>query len=741
MSKLKRQRSNRAGHDLATAAIDGIQDASLPDLAQDNEPKPQACRSLFVRELPASATTETLIRLFSQSYPVKHATIVSDKTTNRSKGFGFITFADIEDAENAQKEFNGVSFDGNNIKIEAARPRHRQKVGDRLGASASAVEAPRKRQLTPLRRLIIRNLPWTIRNEEHLGKLLVKYGKVTHLNMPQRAAGLSAGFGFVTFQDHRNAERALQTLNGEMVNGRTLAVDWAVEKEVWEDLQRLDEGQVEWHRSDGSLEAGAKAETNHCQVPVNDGGSDRGIDHEDREESVHGHNGEDEVVDLKHAPAPHQQSTIFVRNIPFSVTDESLFEHFSSFGVVRYAKVVVDQATKCSKGTGFVRFRNVEDAKSCLQEAVRLRQSTLQGATLRGSNTSSLKQSVLEDTALDRTGCFTLEGRVLQICSAVDRSEAARLSFANTNLRHARDRDLRRLYLLSEGTVLSNSSLYEKLSPSEVRMREESAKQRQTLIRANPSLHLSLTRLSIRNIPRFMTSKDLKLLAREAVVGFAKDVSTGYRKPLSKEEASRGGEEMRSAERARRAKGNGIVKQAKIIFESRDGGKVAEEGGAQRSRGYGFVEYSSHRWALMGLRWLNGRAVGLPEATLNSRHPTLAVPERKRLIVEFAVENAQVVLWRQQRESKALEKSKRSFEEQKNGRVLEENKRRVEHLSPVNTRRGTKRQRSSGSRYQEASKREALDEDSVHAERRAKRQKIIGRRRTCRKVRHGSKSS
>jgi nucleolar protein 4 len=167
-------------------------------------------------------------------------------------------------------------------------------------------------------------------------------------------------------------------------------------------------------------------------------------------------------------------------------------------------------------------------------------------------------------------------------------------------------------------------------------MRETSQKQRKKMIQTNPSLHLSLTRLAIRNIPRDLTSKDLKALAREAVVGFAKDVKDGRRQPLSKEENTRGGQADKEAEHHRKERKKGVVKQAKIVFESNDGSKITEDTGVGKSRGYGFIEYSSHRWALMGLRYLNGHAL----KNETGKH--------QRLIVEFAIENANVVQRRQQ---------------------------------------------------------------------------------------------
>lgn len=226
-------------------------------------------------------------------------------------------------------------------------------------------------------------------------------------------------------------------------------------------------------------------------------------------------------------------------------------------------------------------------------------------------------------------------------------------------MRNHRDRDKRRLYLLSEGVIQSNTALWEQLPPSERALREASVKQRKQLIQSNPSLHLSLTRLSIRNVPRNVDSKMLKQLARQAVVGFAKDAKEGRRQRLSKEELARGGEEMKKAEDERRGKAKGVVKQAKIVFEGREGGKVTEESGAGRSRGYGFIEYYTHRSALMGLRWLNGHLVdGKMDGKSKTTRDEGVQERKKRLIVEFAIENAQVVNRRKEREEKARQRGK-----------------------------------------------------------------------------------
>jgi nucleolar protein 4 len=320
----------------------------------------------------------------------------------------------------------------------------------------------------------------------------------------------------------------------------------------------------------------------------------------------------------------------------------------------------MDRATDRPRGTGFVCFFNVSDAEDCFRNAPR---DHLSGANaIKSGDTPKIKHSLLENENADATGSYTIDGRILHLSKAVEKEKAVKLTEEGAKSRDNRDKDKRKLYLLSEGTVASGTPLYEMLSPSEIKMREDSAMQRKKLIQNNPTLHLSLTRLSVRNIPRNIDSKRLKALAREAVVGFARDVKEGRRSQLSKEEEARGGDEMRDAEKQRKSKGKGIVRQSKIVFEGREGAKVSEDSGAGRSRGYGFVEYSSHRWALMGLRWLNGHQL------------TNASGKQQRLIVEFSIENAQVVQRRKEKEEKARTRSREVQEAREKGGLPEKGK-------------------------------------------------------------------
>ncbi|KAI9790505.1 MAG: RNA recognition motif-containing protein [Peltula sp. TS41687] len=643
------------------------------------EPKQQLSRQLFVRSLPLTTTQEILTELFSQSYPLRHAVLVCDSKTKASKGYGFVTFADAEDAQRALEEFNGSMIEGHKIKVEFAEHRHR--AGDDTAnsnkiqrSSNSVAQTSHKdgskgghRRPDLASKLIVRNLPWSIKEPEQLAVLFRSYGKVKHAVVPKRKPGLLAGFGFVMMRGHKNAEKAIEGVNGKEVDGRTIAVDWAVEKQLWEEL----------HQKNQSVEDDANGADEEMVddvqgSSVENGDSDAEEGEQERSDKLSDALASDEPgeevdvteeeEDASQTQHPSSESTtVFLRNVPFTTTDDSLHEHFTQFGPVRYARIVLDPITERPKGSAFVCFYRPSDAETCLREAPRHQEINPSAANSRKKPDpamSLVKHSVLQNEMADPTGRYTLEGRVLQISRAVEKAEAARLTEVGTAFRDRRDQDKRRLYLLSEGTVTPGTTLYKSLPESDIKAREASNKQRKTLIQSNPTLHLSLTRLSVRNIPRTVTSKALKALARQAVVEFAKDVKAGKRQPLSKEELDRGGEEMKEAEKARKAKGQGIVKQAKIVFEGREGGKVSEASGAGRSRGYGFIEYTSHRWALMGLRWLNGHTVDYQSNDEEGTRGKSGKPKKKRLIVEFAIENVQVMMRRKEREARMRDKSK-----------------------------------------------------------------------------------
>jgi RNA recognition motif-containing protein len=76
-----------------------------------------------VGNLPFRATGDDLHELFSQAGEVSTANVVTDRETNRSRGFGFVEMATDEGAQAAIEQFNGKDFQGRALTVNEARPR------------------------------------------------------------------------------------------------------------------------------------------------------------------------------------------------------------------------------------------------------------------------------------------------------------------------------------------------------------------------------------------------------------------------------------------------------------------------------------------------------------------------------------------------------------------------------------------------------------------------------------------
>jgi RNA recognition motif-containing protein len=78
---------------------------------------------LYVGNLSFQTSSSDLEALFAGIGAVESASVVEDRETGRSRGFGFVEMASKEDGEKAISELNGTEFGGRELKINEARPR------------------------------------------------------------------------------------------------------------------------------------------------------------------------------------------------------------------------------------------------------------------------------------------------------------------------------------------------------------------------------------------------------------------------------------------------------------------------------------------------------------------------------------------------------------------------------------------------------------------------------------------
>ena len=495
------------------------------------------------------------------------------------------------------------------------------------------------------------------------------------------------GFAFVEMKTRKAAGKVIEGVNGMEIEGRQVAVDWCVSKDDWTQHQ-LQETAKEEPLEDEDIEEKIKPQDKNDGMLERNGKEEEeeeDDDDDEEEEEDEDDDDDDDDSDNDEIPEPTSQ-TIFVRNIPYLVTRTTLFNLFRPLGHISSLYVVVDPTTSLSRGTAFLTFSSPAPAQQLL----------------------SLTQRISSNTATpEEIAQFTLEGRILDFLPAVNRDEATRLKDEHASKK--RD-DKRNLYLLKEGDIDSRHPFYAGLSPMDLSLRKDSMKQRKDMLASNPSLHLSLTRLAVRNIPRTMNEYEFKALATKGVSEFDEEVTKDLRSGLTEEELAR--------DNPQRTKGR-LVRQAKIVLEK-----------TGRSKGFGFIEYNTHANALKGLRWLNARVVG-------ERKVEAEGDRKRRLLVEFAIENAQVVKRRKDREEASRRKAAATKEVSKEKR--KERRKATRGIVETETMDTGNKRKLSGGEDKKVNKKVKTEKDGEVKVGATEVGKIIAAKRFRKKLEHGKK--
>jgi len=88
---------------------------------------------LFVRNLAYGVTDEMLYSMFAEHGEITFARLVTDKETQRSRGFGFVSYKEKESADRAIASLNGHELEGRQIEVKEAESRGPSDRGDRRG--------------------------------------------------------------------------------------------------------------------------------------------------------------------------------------------------------------------------------------------------------------------------------------------------------------------------------------------------------------------------------------------------------------------------------------------------------------------------------------------------------------------------------------------------------------------------------------------------------------------------------
>ncbi len=86
-------------------------------------------KKLYVGGLAYSVTDDQLQQLFAPHGTVQSAKVITDKYTDRSRGFGFVEMSSQEEAEKAKQALNGSQHEGRSLTVDFSKPREDRSSG------------------------------------------------------------------------------------------------------------------------------------------------------------------------------------------------------------------------------------------------------------------------------------------------------------------------------------------------------------------------------------------------------------------------------------------------------------------------------------------------------------------------------------------------------------------------------------------------------------------------------------
>ncbi|KAI6690549.1 hypothetical protein NL676_027377 [Syzygium grande] len=177
--------------------------------------------TIFVGDLAADVTDHTLQETFRAHYQsVKGAKIVIDRTTGRSKGYGFVRFADETEQSRAMTEMNGMYCSSRPMRIGPAANKKPVATQQYQSASYQNSQGNQGENDPNNTTIFVGGLDPSV-SDDLLRQVFSQYGELHHVKIPP-----GKRCGFVQFTSRACAEQALLMLNGTQLGGQSIRLSW-----------------------------------------------------------------------------------------------------------------------------------------------------------------------------------------------------------------------------------------------------------------------------------------------------------------------------------------------------------------------------------------------------------------------------------------------------------------------------------------------------------------------------------
>lgn len=258
----------------------------------------QGTGNVFIKNLDKAIDSKALYDTFSAFGAILSCKVANDE--NGSKGYGFVHFDTMYSAEKAIKAVNGMLLNDKKVFVGLHVPRRERE--------SKAEEF--KKNFT---NVFVKNLPDSV-DSEKFEEMFAKFGSITSCALSKDEDGKSKCFGFVNYEDHESADKAVLELHDKEMEGKILFVGRAQKRNEREDELRKKFDQMRLERMN-----------------------------------------------------KYQGVNLYVKNLDETISDERLRQEFGVYGTITSARVMVDEKG-VSRGFAFVCFSAPEEATKAVTE-------------------------------------------------------------------------------------------------------------------------------------------------------------------------------------------------------------------------------------------------------------------------------------------------------------------------------------------------------------------------------------
>ncbi|KAE8256271.1 hypothetical protein A4X13_0g2752 [Tilletia indica] len=183
--------------------------------------------NVYIKNLDPSVTQEEFEEMFTNYGKITSA-ILSIDEEGKSRGFGFINFENHDQAQDAVDGLHDSEHRGQKLFVARA-----QKKTEREDELRRSYEAAKNEKLSKFQgvNLYLKNIPEEF-DDERLREEFAPFGTITSCKIMRSSAGVSRGFGFVCYAAPEEANKAVQEMNGKMMDNKPLYVTLAQRKDV-----------------------------------------------------------------------------------------------------------------------------------------------------------------------------------------------------------------------------------------------------------------------------------------------------------------------------------------------------------------------------------------------------------------------------------------------------------------------------------------------------------------------------